>query len=76
MAYVNDVATRTAEAIEALRSHGTVFAYLHDSRATNTARPASDIDIAAYSSTAPPSSSLVESPCAARSSSSAIRRHG
>jgi uncharacterized protein len=43
-----DVATRTAEAIEALRHHGAVFAYLHGSRATNTPRPNSDIDIAAY----------------------------
>jgi predicted nucleotidyltransferase len=42
------VATRIAEAIAALRHHGAVFAYLHGSRATGTAREASDIDIAAH----------------------------
>ncbi|KAA8946944.1 nucleotidyltransferase domain-containing protein, partial [Mycobacterium sp.] len=31
-----------------------VFAYLHGSRATNTARPTSDIDIAAYFGGHPP----------------------
>jgi predicted nucleotidyltransferase len=51
---MNDVATRTAEAIEALRRHGAVFVYLHGSRANNTARPTSDIDIAAYFSGQPP----------------------
>jgi len=51
---MNDVATRTAEAIEALQRHGAVFAYLHGSRANNTARPTSDIDIAAYFSGQPP----------------------
>jgi len=54
MASVNDVATRTAEAIEALRSHGAVFVYLHGSRATNMAQPTSDIDIAAYFGGHPP----------------------
>jgi predicted nucleotidyltransferase len=42
------VAARTAEAIEVLRRHGAVFAYLHGSRATDMARPTSDVDIAAY----------------------------
>ena len=45
---MTDVATRTAEAIEVLRRHGAVFGYLHGSRATNTARTTSDIDIAAH----------------------------
>ncbi|BCO37731.1 nucleotidyltransferase domain-containing protein [Mycobacterium heckeshornense] len=45
---MSDVATRTAEAVEALRRHGAAFAYLHGSRAQNTARSASDVDIAAY----------------------------
>ncbi|BBX95970.1 nucleotidyltransferase domain-containing protein [Mycobacterium lacus] len=45
---MTDVATRTTEAIEALQRRGAVFAYLHGSRATGTARPTSDIDIAAY----------------------------
>ena len=44
---MTDVATRTAEAVEALRRHGAVFAYLHGSQAADTARPASDIDVAA-----------------------------
>lgn len=37
-----------------LRRHGAVFAYLHGSRAEHTARPTSDIDIAAYFGGAPP----------------------
>jgi predicted nucleotidyltransferase len=45
---VTDVATRTAEAVEALRRQGALFAYLHGSQAAGTPRPASDIDIAAY----------------------------
>ncbi|BBY07425.1 nucleotidyltransferase domain-containing protein [Mycobacterium noviomagense] len=45
---MTEVAARTAEAIEALRNHGALFAYLHGSRATHTARETSDIDIAAY----------------------------
>jgi predicted nucleotidyltransferase len=45
---MTDVATQTAEAIAVLRRHGAVFAYLHGSRANKTARPTSDIDIAAY----------------------------
>jgi predicted nucleotidyltransferase len=45
---MTDVATRTAEAIEVLRRRGAVFAYLHGSRATGTARQTSDVDIAAY----------------------------
>lgn len=48
IANVTDAATRTAEASEALLRHGAVFAYLHGSRADDTARPTSDIDIAAY----------------------------
>jgi predicted nucleotidyltransferase len=45
---MSDVAMRTAEAVEALRRHGAAFAYLHGSRANNSARPSSDVDIAAY----------------------------
>ncbi len=45
---MTDVATRTAEAMEALRRQGAVFAYLHGSQATGAARQTSDIDIAAY----------------------------
>jgi predicted nucleotidyltransferase len=45
---MSDIATRTAEAVEALRRHGAVFAYLHGSQADNTAGPGSDVDIAAY----------------------------
>jgi uncharacterized protein len=45
---MTDVGTRTAEAIAALRRRGAVFAYLHGSQANNTARPTSDIDIAAH----------------------------
>ena len=48
MSLMSDVAARTAEAIEVLRRHGAVFAYLHGSRATDSARPTSDVDIAAY----------------------------
>lgn len=51
---MTDVATRTAQAIKALRRHGAVFAYLHGSRATDTARPTSDIDIAAHFGTRRP----------------------
>ena len=45
---MSDVAEHTAEAIDALRRQGAVFAYLHGSRAAGTARPDSDIDIAAH----------------------------
>lgn len=48
-----DVATQTAEAVAILRRHGAVFAYMHGSRVNNTARPTSDIDIAAYFSGQP-----------------------
>jgi len=45
---VDHVAERTAEAIEALQHRGAVFAYLHGSRASGSAGPDSDVDIAAY----------------------------
>jgi len=45
---VNEVDTEIADAIEALRQHGAVFAYLHGSRASGTADAQSDVDIAAY----------------------------
>ncbi len=51
---MTDVATRTAEAIEALRRQGALFAYLHGSQAAGTHRPASDIDIAAFFGGPPP----------------------
>lgn len=35
-------------AIETLRAHGARFAYLHGSRALGTARPDSDLDVAAW----------------------------
>ncbi|MDI3312737.1 MAG: nucleotidyltransferase domain-containing protein [Mycobacterium sp.] len=51
---MNDAPTRIDQAVEALRRHGAVFAYLHGSRANNTARATSDIDIAAYFGGHPP----------------------
>jgi len=51
---VDQVDKRIAEAIEALQHHGAVFAYLHGSRASGTARPDSDVDIAAYFGGQPP----------------------
>lgn len=45
---VDHVDPRIAEAVEALRRHGVLFAYLHGSRAAGTAREGSDVDIAAY----------------------------
>lgn len=45
---VDHVDPRIAEAVEALRRHGAVFAYVHGSRADGTAGPGSDVDIAAY----------------------------
>lgn len=43
-----DVDERIGAAVEALRDSGAVFGYLHGSRAAGTARPDSDIDVAAY----------------------------
>ncbi|UQX12092.1 nucleotidyltransferase domain-containing protein [Candidatus Mycobacterium methanotrophicum] len=51
---MTNVAKQTAEAITVLRRHGAVFAYLHGSRANNTAKPTSDIDVAAYFGAQPP----------------------
>jgi predicted nucleotidyltransferase len=45
---VNKVDSRITDATDALRHHGAVFAYLHGSRASGTANPQSDVDIAAY----------------------------
>jgi predicted nucleotidyltransferase len=42
------VSEAVAEAIEILRQAGARFGYLHGSRATQTSRPDSDIDVAAY----------------------------
>ncbi len=42
------------EVTDALRAAGARFAYLHGSRATGTARPDSDVDIAAWFGTDPP----------------------
>lgn len=54
MAEPDGTEQRTAEAIETLRRHGAIFAYLHGSRAAGTAGPRSDIDIAAYFGGHPP----------------------
>jgi len=51
---VNVVDERIVGAIEALQHHGAVFAYLHGSRASGSAGPDSDIDIAAYFDGQPP----------------------
>lgn len=51
---VDDVDGRIAAAVTALRDQGAVFAYLHGSRATGTARSDSDVDIAAYFDSQPP----------------------
>jgi uncharacterized protein len=51
---MDQVDERIAEAIEALQHHGAVFAYLHGSRASGTAGPGADIDIAAYFGGQPP----------------------
>ena len=45
---VDPVDPRIAEAVEALPLRGALFAYLHGSRASGTAREDSDVDIAAY----------------------------
>lgn len=45
---MNEVDSRIADATEALRQHGALFAYLHGSRASGTADAQSDVDIAAY----------------------------
>jgi len=45
---------RTAEAIDVLQRHGAIFGYVHGSRAAGTAKPHSDIDIAAYFEGQPP----------------------
>lgn len=52
-----EVASRTAEAITTLQRHGAHFGYLHGSRSTGTARPDSDIDIAAHFGGSAPASS-------------------
>jgi uncharacterized protein len=51
---VDRVDERIVEAIEALRHHGAVFAYLHGSRASGTAGLDSDVDVAAYFDGQPP----------------------
>jgi len=43
-----DVSTVIADTIDALRREGAHFAYLHGSRANDTHRPDSDIDVAAF----------------------------
>ena len=44
----SEVAGRVEAAVMALRRHGAVFAYLHGSQASDSARPGSDVDVAAY----------------------------
>jgi uncharacterized protein len=53
---------RVVEAIEALRHHGAVFAYLHGSRASGTAGLDSDVDVAAYFDGQPPEAFEVHLP--------------
>lgn len=42
------------EVVDALRSHGARFAFVHGSRAAEPAPPGSDLDVAAWWGTAPP----------------------
>ena len=48
--------------VEALRSAGAVFAFVHGSRASGTARPDSDLDIAAWWPEQPPAAFEVSLP--------------
>jgi predicted nucleotidyltransferase len=45
---------RCGEATEALRAAGAIFAFVHGSRASGTARLDSDLDVAAWWRTSPP----------------------
>ena len=51
---MDQAANQIVEATEALRRRGAVFACLHGSRASGSAGPDSDIDIAAYFEGQPP----------------------
>jgi predicted nucleotidyltransferase len=56
MSEADGVEQRTAEAVETLQRHGAVFGYLHGSRASGTADPESDVDVAVYFDGKPPES--------------------
>jgi uncharacterized protein len=49
-----DVERLRAEATEGLRAAGARFAFLHGSRVSGVARPASDLDVAAWWASDPP----------------------
>ena len=51
-----------ATVVEALRRAGAVFAFVHGSRASGTARPDSDLDIAAWWPSQPPAAFEVSLP--------------
>ena len=57
-----DVDRLTLEATEVLRASGALFAYVHGSRAAGTARPDSDLDVAAFWGGAAPASFEVDVP--------------
>ena len=55
-------ADRAASVVAALREAGAVFGFVHGSRATGTARPDSDLDVAAWWPSDPPASFQVSLP--------------
>lgn len=57
-----DVGALELQAIALLREAGAAFALVHGSRAAGTARPDSDLDVAAYWATDPPASFDVDLP--------------
>ena len=57
-----DIDRLRLEATEVLRASGALFAYVHGSRAAGTARPDSDLDVAAFWGDAAPASFEVDVP--------------
>ena len=57
-----DIDRLRLEATEVLRASGALFAYVHGSRAAGTARPDSDLDVAAFWGGAAPASFEVDVP--------------
>ena len=57
-----DIDRLRLEATEVLRASGALFAYVHGSRAAGTARPDSDLDVAAFWGSAAPGSFEVDVP--------------
>ena len=57
-----DIDRLRLEATEVLRTSGALFAYVHGSRAAGTARPDSDLDVAAFWGDAAPASFEVDVP--------------